>query len=98
MSGDNGNSWGCFQTQYKTYELWSQKHLGYIAPRTYINQKYLITLQVQEWIDKGYSDRAIALLYNHPASRGVKCGRGYNAKQKVTWDSCAYAENLLANL
>ncbi len=78
--------------------MWSKKHLGYVPPRTYTNQKYVVMLQVQEWINQGYSNRAIALLYNHPASKGVVCGKGFNERQKVEWDSCSYAERLLARL
>lgn len=57
-----------------------------------------MTKQVQEWIGQGYGERQIALLYNHPASGGHTCSSGYNEAQRVKWDSCRYANNVLVAL
>ena len=98
IHGDNGTSWGCLQTQYETFALWAREFLGYVPSNTYGNQRYVVLMRVQAWLDKGRTAREIALLYNHPASGGHTCGRGYNEKVGVHWDSCAYAQKVLALL
>lgn len=96
--GDAGHSHGCFQIQTTTFNLWSEEHLGYVATQTYWTQRYVVTKQVQKWIAQGYTDRGVALMYNHPASQGKTCGEGYNKKIGVKWNSCAYAQSVLAKL
>ena len=69
--------------------------MGYVAPKKYYSQRYVVTKQVDTWLEQGYSERQIFLLYNHPASNGVRCSRGYNEQQQVAWDSCKYVEKAL---
>lgn len=95
--GDNGHSWGCFQTNYGTFRQWSMEILGYVGPDNYWTQRYVVTMKVQQWINEGLSDRSIALRYNHPASNGT-CSKGFNTKIGVPYDSCAYVGQILARL
>lgn len=79
-------------------ETWkgdSQKYLGYVAPATsYVTQKYVTALKVQDWIDKGKTDYQIGLLFN---GGEIKVKKGIN-KWGQRYDSGAYANKLVLNI
>lgn len=85
---------GCLQYLTATYNLHSQIILGYIAPRTQVNEEYIATKMVQRWLDRGYTAKEIALIWNggQPVIK-----RGVNAHGQE-YDTGAYATTVLAYL
>lgn len=69
--------------------------LGYVAPQTRVNELYVTTVVVQQWLDDGYTVGEIALKWNHPAALVYGCSAGTNS-QGVKYDSCEYERSLLA--
>lgn len=74
-----------------TWKERSKKHIGYVAPPTYVNQEYVTAHYVQELLDKGYSTYEIGLIYNGGEPKAKAC---YTCK--VKYDSGAYAQKLVA--
>jgi hypothetical protein len=74
--------------------MWSKEVLGYVAPVTEINEKYIATMMVQKWLAQGHTEKEIFLMWN--AGRPVEV-RGIN-KHGVQYDSGAYAKRALAYL
>jgi len=72
--------------------MWSIEHIGYVAPQTHINEMYVGTLQVQKWLDKGYTEKDVFLSWNAGRPHEVK---GVN-KWGVAFDSGLYARKALA--
>lgn len=87
--------YGCFQYLPSTWEGRSMEVLGYVAPQTRINERYVTTIVVQRWLEEGYSVKEIAYLWNHPRALTDGCSSGINS-QGVPWNSCEYARSLLA--
>lgn len=82
----------CLQFLDSTWKAWSTETIGYVAPLTEINEKYVATLMVEKWLEKGYSEKDIFLTWNAGRPVGVK---GVN-KHGVKYDSGAYARKALA--
>jgi len=93
MKGLSGEI-GCLQYMPTTWTGHSKKYLGYVAPPSLINQKYVTVYKVQELIDQGKSDYQIGLIYN---GGEIKEKRGTN-KWGARYDSGAYARKLVANI
>ncbi len=79
---------GCYQMKPPTYRAYSIDVLGYVAPRTPINEKYIVTMKSQEWLSKGQSSSRILLSWN-AGEKAKKCGSGVN-KYKAVYNSCDY--------
>lgn len=93
LKGGSGER-GCYQILESTYKAWALDILGYIPPRTYTNERYLVVKRVQGWLDQGYNEYQIALMYNGGEAREKK---GVN-RHGVAYDSGAYARMVLAKL
>lgn len=87
---------GCYQLMPKTYRGYSMDVLGYVAPRSEINDKYIVASKAEEWINKGQTAQRILLSWNG-GEGAKKCSSGVN-KFKVKYDSCAYVTKGLAIL
>jgi len=72
----------------------STKVLGYVAPQTPVNEKYVATAVISEWLRKGMTERQIALVWNGGDGREKK---GVN-KYGVAYDTGAYANKVLSYL
>lgn len=75
-----------------TWEYHSKQIVGYIAPVNYINEVYITSHIVQKWLDNGYTEYQIGLLYN---GGEIKEKKGTN-KWGVKYDTKAYATKLVA--
>ena len=74
--------------------MWSTDTIGYVAPVTQVNEMYVATLKVQHWLDVGYTEKDIFLIWN--AGRPVEV-RGIN-KHGEKYDSGLYAQRGLTYL
>lgn len=84
---------GCFQYLLKTWNARSEKYLGYVAEPTYANQRYVTARWVQDELEV-MSERKFLWRYNGTDKNG-NCHAGVNSLG-VKYDSCAYAEMVLA--
>lgn len=91
LNGGSGET-GCLQFLESTWKMWSKEHIGYVAPQSKINEMYVATLQVQKWIDNGYTDKQVFLSWNAGRPHEVK---GIN-KHGIAYDSGLYALKALA--
>jgi len=91
MKGGSGEL-GCSQHMPETWKAHSTQVVGYVARMNYINEVYITSSIVQKWLDKGYSEYTIGLLYNGGEAKEKK---GTN-KWGVKYDSKAYATKLVA--
>lgn len=78
-----------------TWEYWSTKVFGYIEQMTPVNERYVALYKIQEHLNQGYSEAAIARIWNQ--GNAGPCVRGVN-RHNVTYDSCAYEQKFLAQL
>ena len=78
-----------------TWTYWSQKAIGYIAPQTEKNERYVALFKIQEHLNQGYSESDIARIWNQ--GNAGKCVRGTN-KFGVAYDSCAYEQKVMSVL
>jgi len=72
--------------------MWSTEVLGYVAPVTEVNEKYIATIKVQKWLEQGYTEKDIFLIWNAGRPHEVS---GVN-KWGVRFDSGLYARKALA--
>lgn len=72
----------------------SKKYIGYVAPMTEVNERYVLSKWAEENINKGYSDYEVAIRHNRPDGKKVK---GVN-KFGAAYDSDGYAKKVLAKL
>lgn len=79
----------------ETWAGWSKNVLGYIAPITPVNERYVALHKIQHHINQGYSDAQIALIWNQGNAGPCKAGTN---KLGVEYNSCAYQSKLLALL
>lgn len=86
---------GCFQFMPTTWAGWSKRVLGYVAPQTPINERYVALHKIQYHIDQGNSDAGVFLIWNSGSNR--QCSSGINS-MGVAYDSCAYVKKGLALL
>lgn len=91
LTGLSGEK-GCFQFLPSTWEAYSKEVLGYIAEQTPENEVIIAHWKIKNWLEKGYSDREIFLIWNQGNSG--PCKSGVN-RHGVAYDSCAYAEKAL---
>lgn len=84
---------GALQFLASTWATWSTQILGYVAPRTLINERYVAVRMVDSWLNQGLSERQIALMWNQGTPG--PCRAGVN-KYGVPYDSCQYAAKVLA--
>lgn len=95
VRGKSGE-FGATQHTEDTWKWHSIKILGYVAPQTFINEKYVTASIIQMYIDQGKTPAQILLIWN--AGIGTKkCSKGVNA-HGVEYDSCSYVENGLSYL
>lgn len=71
-----------------TYKLYSKEIIGYVAPKTEANAKYITAVKVQKLLDEGKTPEKIFLAWN-AGEQATKCGKGKN-KLGVAYDSCGY--------
>lgn len=66
-----------------------------VREQTPERERYVATFIIQQWIDEGYNAKQIALMWNqgHPG----QCRAGVN-RHGVAYDSCTYAQHVLAYL
>lgn len=86
---------GALQFLPSTWEMWSKEVAGRVLPFTEANERYVALLKVQRLLDAGYTARGVALVWNQGHTNG--CSAGTN-KHGVQYDSCAYAQKVLASL
>ena len=75
-----------------TWAYWSKTVIGYVAPQTPINERYVALHKIQHHLNEGYSDRGIALIWNQ--GNASPCKSGVNS-HGVAYDSCSYANKVL---
>ena len=85
---------GCYQYVESTWRLYSKEVLGYVAPRTEVNEEYVAVLKVHKWLLQGYTEKEVALMWNG-GNTTVK--QGVN-KYGVPYDTGAYARKVLTHL
>ena len=78
-----------------TWSGWSQRALGYIAKQTPITERYVALYKIQHHINEGYSNAAIARIWNQ--GNAGPCVIGTN-KHGVDYNSCAYEAKILTYL
>jgi len=85
---------GCYQYLESTWRLYANEVLGYVPPRTYINERYVAAVKIERWLRSGYSAREIALIWNggEPVEKS-----GVN-RYGVVYDTARYARNVLTYL
>lgn len=72
------------------YRNYSKTVLGYVAPMTPINARYITVMMAEKWITQGKSPEKVLLSWN--AGEGArKCSKGRN-KWGVSYDSCSYVQ------
>ena len=94
VRGKSGE-YGCFQFMASTWSYWSKVAIGYVAPQTEINERCVALYKIQQHLNEGYSDAAIARIWNQ--GNAGQCVRGTN-KWGVKYDSCAYERKVMAYL
>jgi len=85
---------GCLQYQEPTFHLHSKIILGYIPPRTEVNELYVATKMVDRWLNRGYTAYQIALIWNHGQPYEVE---GINEYGQY-YNSGEHARRVLSNL
>ena len=86
---------GCLQYMPGTWKHHSHVVYGEIREMTPERERYVATAMVQRWLDEGYSQEQIPLLWNQ--GNASRCKAGTN-KFGVRFDSCAYQQHVLAYL
>lgn len=86
MPGLSGEK-GCHQFMPSTWRLYSKDVLGYVAKQTPENATIVARGKIRQWIDQGYTDTEIFLIWNQ--GNRSPCKAGINRKG-VQFDSCAY--------
>jgi hypothetical protein len=83
---------GCYQFLVATWERWSNRVLGYVAPMTPVNEEYVALYKIQQHLDEGYNEAQIALIWNQ--GHAGPCKAGTNSKG-IEYNSCAYRDKVL---
>lgn len=78
----------------ETWKAHSKKILGYVAPQTQINEKYVTAAIIEIWLEQGFNAYQIGLMYNGGEIKEKKGTNKFGAK----YDTAAYAKKLVANL
>lgn len=79
----------------ETWRYWSKRVIGYVADQTPINERYVALHKIQEHLNAGYNEAAVARIWNQ--GNAGECVRGTNSKG-VAYDSCKYEQKILALL
>lgn len=79
----------------KTWQDWSKKVLGYVAPQTPVNERYVALRKIQHHLDEGYSEAEVALIWNQ--GNPSKCKAGVNSSG-VAYNSCDYVKKVMGHL
>jgi hypothetical protein len=85
---------GCLQYLESTYRAHSRTVLGYVAPRSKVNEEYVATKMVERWLRKGYSAHSIALMWN---GGDTQIKSGVNSYGEP-YNTGVYAQKVLAYL
>lgn len=86
---------GAYQFMPSTWKQWSREILGNpSAPMTPENQDRVAIAKISDWLNKGYNEAEIALMWN---GGEPKVKRGVN-RYGVKYDSGAYAKEVLSVL
>lgn len=91
LKGKSGEQ-GCLQYMPQTWRWLSQKHIGYVAPQSQVNELYVAILEIQTQLNRGLNEHTIFLKWNGGDGR-IKSG--YN-KLGVWYDTGHYAQKALA--
>lgn len=77
----------------------SKEILGSVAPQTPINEAYVATKKIQKLLDKGKTERQIALIWNGTLGGSEKPveKKGKN-KWGISFNTKVYAETVISNL
>lgn len=75
-----------------TWKGLSQKHLGYVARQSQTNEMYVATLEIEEWLEEGVSERVVFLRWN--GGDGVEKS-GVN-QHGIAYNTVVYADKALA--
>lgn len=86
---------GSMQYMPSTWKAHSAQVYGKVLEKTPEREWYVATRMIQKWIDQGYTEGEIALMWN--SGRPSNCSAGVN-KFGVKYDSCAYKRHVLALL
>lgn len=78
----------------ETWKLYAKQMLGYIPEQTCLNEETVAIMKIQQLIDRGFTDRQIAHIWNGGT---VTCSSGTN-KYGVPFDSCTYGDEVLKKL
>ena len=78
-----------------TWNHWSKVAIGYIAPQTEINERFVALYKIQYHLNEGYDNDDIARIWNQ--GNAGKCVTGTN-RWGVAYDSCAYERKVMAYL
>ena len=74
--------------------MFAKEVLGYIPPRTYNNERYVVIKKAEAWLNAGYTPGAIALMWNG-GTPVVKSGVN---QYGVPYDTGKYRHKVLAYL
>jgi len=85
---------GCYQYQQPTWEYYANIVLGYVPPRTYINERYVAVQMIQRWLNQGYTPYEIGLKWNGGEAKEKSGVNRYGQK----FDTAVYGRKLLAYL
>ena len=94
LRGKSGES-GCFQFMPGTWAYWSERVLGYVAPQTPVNEKYVALHKIQAHLNQGYDEDDVIRIWNQ--GHAGACSAGINS-HGVAYNSCAYERKVLAQL
>jgi len=77
-----------------TWKLYAEQMLKEIPKQTCKNEETVAILKIQQLLDRGFSERQIAHVWNGGT---VTCSSGVN-RYGVPFDSCAYGDAILRHL
>lgn len=86
---------GALQFLPSTWEAWSKDVAGEVLPFNEANEYHVAHLKVEGWLDDGYTEEQIALIWNQ--GNPGPCKSGINS-HGVAYDSCAYVEKVMERL
>lgn len=78
-----------------TWILFSKEIYGEVKEQTPTRERYVAYKMIEKWLQEGLDARQVALRWNQ--GHTGKCRSGVN-KHGVRFDSCHYAQQVLAKL
>lgn len=91
LSGERG----CHQFLPSTWVSYSTEVFGYVESQTPENAEHVTYTKVLRWLEAGYTERQIFLIWNQGNAGQCKAGTNWLG---VPYDSCAYADEAMALL